>query len=49
MKTPWNHDMVMAVREMLERHWDVYTMASRLKIDPATVQAIVDLVNNVLT
>ena len=48
MKT-WNHDMVLAVREMLERHWDVYNMASKLKMDPATVQAIIDMINNVLT
>jgi hypothetical protein len=33
----------MAVREMLERHWDVYEIASKLKLDIALVQAIVDL------
>ena len=49
MKRFFNHDMVMSVREMLERHWDVYSIAARLKIDPATVQAIVDFINNVVT
>ena len=39
----FKHDTVMAVREMLERHWDVYEIASKLKLDIALVQAIVDL------
>ena len=39
----FRHDTVMAVREMLERHWDVYEIASKLKLDIALVQAIVDL------
>jgi hypothetical protein len=39
----FRHDTVMAVREMLERHWDVYEIASKLKLDIALVQAIIDL------
>lgn len=39
----YRHDTIMAVREMLERHWDVYEIASKLKLDIALVQAIVDL------
>lgn len=35
--------LVASIREMMERHWDVYTMASRLKVDPALVQVIVDM------
>ena len=49
MKHFFNHDMVLAVREMLDRHWDVYAMAARLKMDPATVQAIIDFINNIAT
>lgn len=49
MKRFFTHDMVLAVREMLDRHWDVYAMAARLKMDPATVQAIIDFINNVAT
>lgn len=45
----FTRDMVLAVREMLERHWDVYTIAARLKIDPYTVQQVVDFINNTLT
>jgi predicted transcriptional regulator len=39
----FRHDTVMAVREMLERHWDVYEIASKLKLDISLVQAIIDL------
>jgi DNA-binding MarR family transcriptional regulator len=37
------HDLVMAVREMLERHWDVAEIATKLHIDIATIQSIIDL------
>jgi len=37
------HDIVMAVKEMLDRHWDVYEIATKLKIDITVVQAIIDL------
>ena len=36
------HDIVMAVRELLERHWDVYQIASRLKLDPVLIKQIID-------
>jgi hypothetical protein len=39
----FRHDTIMAVREMLERHWDVYEIASKLKLDITLVQAIIDL------
>lgn len=45
----FTRDMVLAVREMLERHWDVYTIATRLKLDPHTVQQVIDFINNTLT
>lgn len=47
MRAPWRTDLVLSVKEMLDRHWDVYTMASRLHMDPVTVQAIVDFINNI--
>lgn len=37
------HDLILAVKEMLERHWDVYTIASRMKVDPVIIQQIIDL------
>ncbi len=37
--------LIAAVKEMMERHWDVYTMATRLKIDPIIVQQIIDMLS----
>ena len=37
------HDIMLAVKEMLDRHWDVYEIATKLKIDITVVQAIIDL------
>jgi hypothetical protein len=37
-----------AIKEMLERHWDVYQIASKLKLDPAYVQVIIDTINNIV-
>lgn len=42
-------DLLLQVREMLERHWDVYTIAARLKLDPYIVQAAIDFINNTLS
>jgi plasmid maintenance system antidote protein VapI len=39
------HDLVMAVKELLERHWDVTEIASKLHIDINTIKAIVDLLS----
>lgn len=39
----FRHDTIMAVREMLDRHWDVYEIATKLKLDITVVQAIIDL------
>lgn len=44
-----NRQVVAAVREMMERHWDVYEIASKMRMDPATIQAVIDFINNVLT
>ena len=45
----FNRELVAAVREMMERHWDVYQIASKMRLDPVTIQAIIDFVNNVMT
>jgi hypothetical protein len=37
------HDYVLAVREMMGRGWDVYEIASKLKLDIFFVQSIIDL------
>ena len=38
----FKRSLVQAVRELLDRNWDVYEIASRIKIDPQLVQAIID-------
>jgi hypothetical protein len=38
------HDLVLAVRELMDRHLDVYQIALRLKVDVSVVQAILDLI-----
>lgn len=45
----FKRDLALAVRELLERHLDVYQIAARLQIDPPTIQAIIDTINNTLT
>lgn len=45
----FNRDLVNTVREMLERNWDIYEMATKLKMDPHLVRAIVDFINGTLT
>ena len=42
-------ELIAEVRAMLERHWDAYEIASKLKLDTATIQAIIDTINNILT
>lgn len=36
-------DLINAIREMLDRNWDVYDIASRMKLDVSVVQAIIDM------
>jgi hypothetical protein len=43
LNTITKHDLVLAVREMMDRHLDVYEMASRLKVDVSIIQSIIDL------
>ena len=42
------HDLVLAVRELLERNWSTDVIASKLWIEPGTVQTIVDLIQATL-
>ena len=37
-------ELIASVRELLERHWDAFEIASKLKIDPQIVLAIIDLI-----
>jgi hypothetical protein len=37
------HDLIMAVKELAERHLDVAEIAVKLRVDIGVVQAIIDL------
>lgn len=42
-------DLIGAVREMLERHWDVVDIAHKMNLDPSDVQIIINIINNIAT
>jgi hypothetical protein len=42
-------DLLLQVREMMERKWDCIEIASRLNIDVDDVRIMVDIINNIFT
>jgi hypothetical protein len=42
----FSRDLILQVRELLER-FDCVEIACKLKLDPYTVQAIIDFINGV--
>ena len=42
-------DLLSAVREMLDRHWNLGDIAAKLNLDPTDVQTLIDVINNILT
>ena len=44
-----SRDIVLSVREMLERHYSVSDMAAKLNISVEVVQMAMDFINNILT
>lgn len=45
----FNKDLVAAVRELMDRHLDIYEIAGRIKIDPILVGQIIDFITDQLT
>jgi len=45
----YSRDMILAVREMLERNWNVYEIAARMNIDASDVQSIIEIIKNIAT
>ena len=39
-------DLIMAVREMMDRHWSIAEIAAKLNLDYNDVRMIVDTINN---
>jgi hypothetical protein len=42
-------DLLLQVREMMERKWDCIEIANRLNIDADDVRMMIELINNILT
>ena len=42
-------DIILSVREMMDRHFTVSDMAAKLNISVEIVQQAIDLINNLLT
>lgn len=42
-------DVIMSVREMMDRHFTVTDMSAKLNISVELVQMAVDFINNILT
>jgi len=42
------HDLIQAVKEMLERHCDVYDIAHKMHLPPDTVQTVIDIIQGTL-
>lgn len=45
----FSNDMIAAVRELMDRHLDVYQIAHRIKIDPVAVSQIMAMITDQLT
>ena len=43
------HDLIQAVREMMERQWNVYEIAARMNLDADDIQNIIDLITRLMT
>jgi hypothetical protein len=38
------HDLIQAVKEMMERNWDVWAIADKMNLDPTLIQTIIDII-----
>jgi DNA-directed RNA polymerase specialized sigma subunit len=43
----FNRDLIMSIREMLERHWNTAEIAAKLNLDATDVQNIINIINSV--
>jgi len=46
MKT-FSRDLILSIREMLDRHWNALEIAAKLNLDASDVQTIIDIINAV--
>lgn len=45
----YGRDVILQVRELLERHLDALEIAHRLHIDPSDITAIMEIIRNILS
>jgi hypothetical protein len=45
----YSRDLILSVREMLERNWSVYEIAARMNLDADDVQSIIEIIKNIAT
>ena len=43
------HDILMAVKELMERDWSLLEIATKLKIDPDVVRIAIEIIQDLLT
>jgi len=44
-----SRDLMLSVRELLERGWNAVEIAHKLNLDPDDIQMVINLINNILT
>ena len=49
MAIKYTRDFILQVREMLERNLDVLEIAHRMHIDPSDIQAVVEIIKQIVT
>jgi hypothetical protein len=43
----FSRDLILSIREMLERHWNTAEIAAKLNLDATDVQTIINIINSV--
>jgi hypothetical protein len=49
MLKSYSRDIILSVRELLERRLEIFDIASRLNIDVEDIRAILDIINQIIT
>ena len=49
MLKSYSRDLILSVRELLERRLEIFDIASRLNIDVEDIRAILEIINQIIT
>jgi hypothetical protein len=49
MLKTYSRDLILQVREMLDRHLDLIEIAHRMHLDPEDIRMIMDIINQIIT